>query len=68
MLRKLLLVGALQGWALWGIWKARELHIWPNTDISIERSLFYLCLALPLVIYLTEGLATLIRQRRLFVM
>jgi hypothetical protein len=64
MLRKLFLVGAVQGWALWGIWKARELNIWPHTDIISECSLLYFTLALPLAFYLTESIAGLTRQRR----
>jgi Domain of unknown function (DUF4153) len=63
-MHKLLLVGAIQGWALWGIWKARELNIWPHTDIISERSLLYLALALPLAYYLTESIVELSRQRR----
>jgi len=63
MIRKLLLVGAIQGWALWGIWKARELNIWPHTDVISERGLLYFTLALPLAFYLTESIAGLSRQR-----
>lgn len=64
MIRKLLFVGAMQGWTLWGIWKARELNIWPHTDAISERSLLYFTLALPLAFYLTESIADLSRQRR----
>ena len=65
MLRNFLLVGAIQGFALWLLWKARELHVWPNTDTLMERGLIYLVLALPLAIYLTEKIASLSRSRRL---
>lgn len=65
MLRLLLLIGVLQGWALWGLWKARELHIWPNTDALSERGLLYLFLALPLAIYLTESVTALSRKHRI---
>ncbi len=68
MLRKLLLIGALQGWALWGLWKARELKVWPATDALSERTFLYLFLAVPLAIYLTEGIVALARQRRLWLL
>ncbi|MEQ1526248.1 MAG: DUF4153 domain-containing protein [Gallionella sp.] len=68
MLRKLLLVGAVQGWAFWGLWKTRELKVWPATDALSERALLYFAVAVPLVIYLTEGIASLTRQRRLFLL
>lgn len=68
MLQKLLLVGAVQGWALWALWKARDLQVWPSTDVLSERALLYLFLALPLAIYLTEGIATLARRRRLLLL
>lgn len=68
MLRKLLLVGAVQGWALWGLWKTRELHVWPASDAVSERALLYLCLAMPLALYLSEGVASLTRQRRMFLL
>lgn len=56
MNRLLLLVGAVQGWALYGLWKARELKVWPALDPVSERALLYLSLALPLAFYLTEKL------------
>jgi len=68
MLRKLLLVGALQGCALLGLWNSRELKIWPATDPLSERTLLYLALALPLAVYLTEGIASLPRHRRLLLL
>lgn len=68
MLRKLLLVGAVQGWALWGLWKTHELKVWPATDPLSERTLLYFSLALPLAIYLTEGISSLARQRRIFLL
>lgn len=64
MMRKLLLVGAMQGWVLWGIWEAREFNIWPHTNLISERSLFYFTLALPLTFYLTESIAGLNHLRR----
>lgn len=68
VLRKLLLIGAIQGWAFWGLWKSHELKVWPATDALSERALLYFALAVPLAIYLTEGIASLTRQRRLFVL
>jgi len=64
MTKWLLLVGVAQGWALWGLWKARELKIWPALDPLSERALLYLSLALPLAIYLTHNIATLTRAKR----
>lgn len=68
MLRKLLLVGALQGWASWALWKAHELKVWPATDATSQQALLYLCLALPLAIYLSAGLTALTRSRRLILL
>jgi len=62
--RWLLLVGALQGWALWALWKAREIKIWPAIDPLSERTLLYLCIALPLAFYMTQNIAVLSRERR----
>jgi hypothetical protein len=64
MTKWLLLVGVAQGWALWGLWKARELKIWPALDPISERALLYVSLALPLAIYLTHNIATLTRAKR----
>ncbi len=64
MNRWLLLVGALQGWALWALWKARELKVWPSVDPLSERALLYVSLVLPLAFYLTQNIATLTRERR----
>ncbi len=44
MNRILLLIGAAQGWALWGLWKARELKAWPSYDAASERTLLYVSL------------------------
>lgn len=63
--RWLLLVGALQGWALWGLWKARELKVWPSADPISERALLYVALALPLAFYFTQNVAGLVRARRI---
>lgn len=63
--RWLLLVGALQGWALWGLWKARELKVWPALDSLSERALLYVALALPLAFYFTQNVAGLARSRRI---
>lgn len=65
MNRWLLLVGALQGWALWALWKARELKVWPAYDPPGERTLLYVCLALPLAFYLSHGIDALTRGRRI---
>lgn len=56
MNRILLLIGALQGWALWGLWKAREIKSWPSMDPISERMLLYVSLALPFAYYLSENL------------
>ena len=66
--RWLLLVGALQGWALWGLWKARELKVWPSIDPVSERALLYVSLALPLAFYFTQNIAELARSRRIRMM
>ena len=63
--RWLLLVGALQGWALWGLWKAREIKVWPSVDPLSERSLLYISLALPLAFYLTQNITALSRNHRI---
>jgi len=65
MNRILLLVGAMQGWALWALWKAREIKVWPAVDPLSERALLYLSLALPLGFYLTQNIETLSRNRRI---
>lgn len=64
MNRWLLLVGTLQGWALWALWKARELSAWPSSDIAAERALLYIALAIPLAFYLTQSVESLSRERR----
>lgn len=65
MNRLLLLVGVSQGWALWALWKARELKVWPAIDPLSERTLFYLFLALPLAFYLTQNIAALSKSARI---
>jgi hypothetical protein len=62
--RWLLLVGVLQGWVLWALWKARELKIWPAIDPISERTLLYVGLALPLAFYLTHNIEAITRRRR----
>lgn len=57
-----------KGGALWDLWKARELKVWPATDALSERTFLYLFLAIPLAIYLTEGIVALTRQRRLWLL
>lgn len=64
MLRRLLLIGTAQGWWLWGLWKSHELKAWPATDPVSGRAVLYLGLALPLAVYLSEGIATLTSRRR----
>lgn len=64
MNRILLLIGALQGWALWGLWKAREMKSWPSTDPISERMVLYVSLALPFAYYLSENLSLPGRLRR----
>lgn len=64
MNRILLLIGALQGWALWGLWKAREIKSWPSMDPVSERMLLYVSLALPFAYYLSENLTLPDKRRR----
>lgn len=64
MNRILLLIGALQGWALWGLWKAREVKVWPSMDPISERMLLYVSLALPFAYYLSENLTLPDNRRR----
>jgi drug/metabolite transporter (DMT)-like permease len=66
--RILLLIGAVQGWALYGLWKAHELKVWPASDLVSERVLLYLSLALPLAWYLTENIASLGKRRRVWIL
>lgn len=68
MLRRLLLIGAAQGWWFWGFWKSHALKIWPATDPVSGRAILYLGLALPLAVYLSEGIATLTQRRRLLLL
>ncbi|HEY0665511.1 MAG TPA: DUF4153 domain-containing protein [Gallionella sp.] len=65
MNRWLLLVGVAQGWLLWGLWKARELKVWPAVDPVSERILLYLFLAVPLAFYLTQNIPALTRAARI---
>lgn len=64
MNRWLLLVGVSQGWALWALWKAREIKVWPADDPISERTLLYLFLAVPLAFYLTQNIPALTRSAR----
>lgn len=64
MNRILLMIGALQGWALWGLWKAREIKSWPSMDPISERMLLYVSLALPFAYYLSENLTLPTKRRR----
>lgn len=64
----LILIGACQGWALWGLWKAREQKIWPAIDPISERGLLYLSLALPFAFYLTQNIPSLTRSRRITIL
>jgi Domain of unknown function (DUF4153) len=65
MLRKLLLVGTLQGWGLWALWQSHELKMWPATDNVSLHALLYLCLSVPLAIYLSADLGSVSRTRRI---
>lgn len=63
------LTGAVQGWVLWGLWKAWERKTWPGTEPLLYTGLLFAALAVPLVIYCTqnvEGLSQ--RARRLAVL
>lgn len=68
MFRRLLLIGAAQGWCFWGLWQSHALKIWPATDPVSGRAILYLALALPLAVYLSEGIATLTQRRRLLLL
>jgi hypothetical protein len=48
------LTGALQGWALWGLWKLHLAKTWPATEPVLYTGLLYVALALPLLIYCTQ--------------
>ena len=65
MLTRLLLMGAVQGWWFWALWKSHELKTWPATDPISGRAILYLGLALPLATYLTAGITALTQRRRI---
>jgi hypothetical protein len=48
------LTGAVQGWALWGLWKLFESKTWPATEPLVYTGLLYVALAVPLLIYCTQ--------------
>lgn len=48
------LTGALQGWALWGLWKLHLSKTWPATEPVLYTGLLYVALGLPLLIYCTQ--------------
>ena len=48
------LTGAVQGWALWGLWKLHLAKTWPATEPVLYTGLFYVALALPLLVYCTQ--------------
>lgn len=60
------LTGAVQGWALWGLWKLHLAKAWPATDPVLSTGLLYVALALPLLVYCTQQVDDLSpRVRRL---
>ncbi len=60
------LTGAVQGWALWGLWKLNLAKAWPATDPVFSTGLLYVALALPLLVYCTQDVEDLSpRVRRL---
>lgn len=60
------LTGALQGWALWGLWKLHLAKAWPATDPVLSTGLLYVALALPPLVYSTQDVEDLSpRLRRL---
>lgn len=60
------LTGAVQGWALWGLWKLHLAKVWPATDPVLSTGLLYVALALPLLVYCTQEVDDLSpRVRRL---
>jgi hypothetical protein len=48
------LTGALQGWALWGLWKLHLSKAWPATEPVLYTGLLYVALGLPLLVYCTQ--------------
>ena len=48
------LTGALQGWALWGLWKLHLSKTWPATEPVLYTGLLYVALGLPLLVYCTQ--------------
>ena len=60
--RALILVGTLQGLALWWLWRAGNEHVWPATAPVWMTALQWAVLALPLTAYWSAGAGS--RQRR----
>ncbi len=58
------LTGAVQGWALWGLWKLFQSKTWPATEPLVYTGLLYVALAVPLVIYCTQNVEDLSRRVR----
>jgi hypothetical protein len=62
--RALMLVGSLQGAALWFLWHAADTPHWPSNIPMLMGALLWSALAVPIAIYLSEN-AGLSRLRRL---
>lgn len=58
------LTGAVQGWVLWGLWRALEDKLWPATEPMLLTALLYATLAVPLVIYCTQHVERLPSRAR----
>jgi hypothetical protein len=65
-LRSHLVVGALQGLALWWLYEAHERAAWPATSPAVFGALAYAAVAAPLAWYLSHGVFASKRARVLF--
>lgn len=50
----LLLTGWVQGWSLWGLFRASEAYFWPKLLPELHNALGYAALVVPFVIYWTQ--------------
>jgi len=49
------LTGTVQGWVLWWLWHAQQVKLWPATQPMAMTAAVYATMAVPLVIYFTQG-------------
>jgi len=54
-----LCTGAMQGVLFWWLWRAHKLVSWPATEPLLYTALLYAVFAVPLVVYLTQGIERL---------